>query len=176
VITLGTVALLIAIDLSIYQPHRAQVQQVLANAASAEKHPPQSVLHVIKASHINVGALAARTLVRKFEVSPFHRGMLQWHALNLSWWLCTSLHLSEQEQLTVYLSLAPMGNGIEGFSNASTTIVGVPLGEVTPEQAATLLAVSKSPANLEQPNRLARQAAALLQRARGEPSQETQSK
>jgi membrane peptidoglycan carboxypeptidase len=102
--------------------------------------------------------------------------MLQWHALNLSWWLCTSLHLSEQEQLTVYLSLAPMGNGIEGFSNASTTIVGVPLGEVTPEQAATLLAVSKSPANLEQPNRLARQAAALLQRARGEPSQETQSK
>jgi hypothetical protein len=169
VIALSSVALLIAIDLSIYQPHRAQVQQILADAAPAERNPPQAVLRVIKASSINVGALAARTLVRKFEESPPHRGMLQWHAVNLAWWLCAALHLSEKEQPAVYLSLAPMGKGIEGFSNASTAIVGVPLGKVTLEQAATLLAVSKSPASLEQPDRLARQAAALLQRTHGDP-------
>ena len=57
------------------------------------------------------------------------------------WWALVALHLSDQEQNTLFLSLAPMGVKERGFSAASRAMFGVPLSALSIEQAATLAAI-----------------------------------
>jgi len=60
-----------------------------------------------------------------------------------------------------------MGNNVQGFSKASTAVVGTPLSAVSVEQAARLVTVGKAPSlYLNNPERLTRQSEALAQRAK----------
>ena len=83
------------------------------------------------------------------------------------WGGLVKLHLSESEQTTLFLALSPMGHNVQGFSKASTAVVGVPLSAVSLEQAARLVTVGKAPSiYLNNPERLARHSEALAQRAK----------
>ncbi len=157
-----------AYDVIAFQPRVPDIRRLLAAAAPEEKSPPDSIRRVLRVSypdHFN--SHVAKLLLQELNAAPTGGGMLRWHTTGALWAGLVKLHLSEPEQTTLFLVLSPMGNDVQGFSKASTAVVGVPLSAVSLEQAARLVTVGKAPSiYLNDPERLARQSQALAQRAK----------
>jgi hypothetical protein len=158
-----------AFDFIVFRPHLAEVRAIVANSAPPEQDPPASVVRVVRAARVGVSAQAARLLAVEFETSQPKGGMLRWHVASVAWWACVATHLTQREQLAVFLALSPMGGQAKGFATASRAMLGISLADASVEQAATLFTVAKSPSvylgNIEL---LARHSAALSKRAQGE--------
>lgn len=58
------------------------------------------------------------------------------------------LHCSKREILTLYLNLAPMGGPLEGVETASRAYLGKGAAELSPAEAALLVALPQSPTRL----------------------------
>jgi Transglycosylase len=159
---------LAAFDIAVFQPRMPEIRSFLAQAAPEERSPPPSLLRVVRASHPHhFSGQVARLLVQKLNAYPTEGGMLRWHATGGAWWTMVALHLSEQEQVTLFLALSFMRNGVSGFANAAPKLVGTPLDSVSLEQAARLVVIAKAPTHfLDNPERLARLSAELAARAR----------
>jgi len=157
-----------AYDVVVFQPRVSDIRGLLAAAAPAEKSPPDSIRRVLRASYSDhFGSHVARLLMQELNAEPAGGGMLWWHLSGALWGGLVKLHLSESEQITLFLALSYMGGDVKGFSKASTALVGVPLGAVSVDQAARLVTVGKAPAiYLKSPERLRRQSEALAQRAK----------
>lgn len=135
---------LAAYDLFVFQGHRSDIDQLLARAGPAEQRPPESLARVLRVSPGDrLPVHVARQLLWAIDAAP--RGGPGWHAADLAWWLLCEVHLTEAQRTTLFLSLAPMGGEEPGFERASLRLVGVPLAEVSVEQAAWLVAVAQAP-------------------------------
>ena len=157
-----------AYDVLVFQPRTAEIRRLVAAAAPEEKSPPTSIRRVLRVSYPNqLSAHVARLLLGELETEPTGSSMLWWQAKTAVWTGLVDLHLSESDQTTLFLTLSPMGNGVRGFSKASTVVVGVPLNTVTLEQAARLVTVGRAPSlYLNNSERLMQQSEALAQRAK----------
>ena len=112
----------------------------------------------------------AKQLLLELNGESASGSQIRWHATNLLWWLLAEVHLSEAQRTTLFLSLSYMGNNQRGFERASPNIVGVPLAEVSVDQAATLVTVGKSPAiYLGDRERLAQSSRRLAERSKTKP-------
>jgi hypothetical protein len=169
-VVVATTAVL-AYDLFAFQPHRPDIDKLLAQAGADERAPPESLTRVLQVAYAgNIDDHVARQLAQELLLEPARGNKLRWHGTNLLWSLLIKAHLSKRERDTLFLSLSYMGNGQRGFQQASTSIVGVPLAEVSLSQAATLVTVGKSPASyLANPQRLAQSAGHLAERAASAP-------
>jgi len=175
VLLLAPVIAFAAYDLIEFQPHRAEIQRLIDEAAPAEKSPPAVLRQVVHAAHPDATSSLSGSAVRLLRVRldfasdtrTLHRQMKE-----TLWWALVTLHCSEQEQSTLYLSLSYMGNDTYGFSKAAPALVGVPLADVSLEQAARLVAVTRAPSSyLRNPERWARASEVLLARAKALPPQ-----
>ena len=157
-----------AYDVVVFQPRVSDIRGLLAAAATEEKSPPDSIRRVLRVSYSDhFSPHVARLLMQELHAEPAGGGMLWRHLSGALWAGLVKLHLSEPEQITLFLALSYMGNDVKGFSKASTAVVGVPLSAVSLEQAARLVTVGKAPAiYLKSPERLQRQSEALAQRAK----------
>ncbi len=157
-----------AYDVIAFQSRVTDIRRLLAAAASDEKSPPDSIRRVLRASYPDhFSSHVARLLLQELNAEPSAGSMLWWHMRGALWGGLVTLHLSESEQTTLFLTLSPMGNNVQGFSKASTAVVGTPLSAVSVEQAARLVTVGKAPSlYLNNPERLTRQSEALAQRAK----------
>ena len=158
-----------AYDAFVFQPRVPEIRSLVAKATTDEKFPPNQLQQVIRVAFHEQGlsSYVARLLIRELKAIPAQGGNLRWHLESSVWWALTQIHLSEDERTTLYLELSNMGNAGQGFSAASVAIVGTPLSAVALEQAATLVTVAKGPTYyLGSPERLARQSALLVQRAK----------
>lgn len=158
-------------DLFVFQPYRPDIDKLIARASSAERTPPEPLRRVLRVSYEDrlAGHVAKQLLVELGAASPSET-KLGWHATNGLWWLLSKVHLSEAQRTTLFLSLSYMGNDQRGFERASPGIVGVPLAEVSVEQAARLVTVGKSPQiYLANRHRLAQSAGRLAERAKNAP-------
>jgi hypothetical protein len=157
-----------AYDLIAFQPRMPDIRRLLAQAAPEENAPPESIRKVVRVSYPeHFSSHVARLLLQELNAVPTEGGMLCWHLAGIAWWALVGLHLSEPEQITLFLALSPMGNNMKGFAKASTAVVGVPLSAVSLEQAAHLVTIGKAPSYyLSNPEQLARHSQALVQRAK----------
>jgi hypothetical protein len=163
----GALALAFAsYDLFVFQPYRPDIDKLIARAGASEKSPPESLRRVLRVAYQNrLGSHVASHLLLELDAAP--SSMLGWHATSMLWWLLSEIHLSEAQRTTLFLSLSHMGDDQRGFERASTSIIGVPLAEVSVEQAVTLVTVGKSPAiYLSNRERLAQSAGRLAERAK----------
>lgn len=158
-------AILAAYDLAVFQPRYPAIRHLIETAAPDERTPSPQVSRAIHAlPSLNLSAYVSRLLLQKFDF-PKSESPIRWHLSGALWWALVALHLSENEQLTLLLSLSYMGNSTSGFSAAAQAIFHAPLNSLTLEQAAKLAVISKAPsAYLESPERLARVHAALMSR------------
>jgi hypothetical protein len=144
VLVVAPLLALAAYDLFVFQGHRPDIDKLLGRAGPAEQRPPESLARVLRVSpgdHLT--AHVARQLLWAFDTAP--RGGSGWHAAALAWWLLCEVHLTQAQRTTLFLSLAPMGGEEPGFERAASRLVGVPLAEVSVEQAAWLVAVAQAP-------------------------------
>lgn len=158
-------------DLFVFQPYRPDIDKFIARAGSSEKRPPESLRKVLYASYEDrLAGHVARQLLRELGATSANGSMIGWHATSALWWLLSEVHLSEAQRTTLFLSLSYMGDDQPGFEHASTSIVGVPLAEVSIDQAAMLVTFAKSPASyLANRERLAKGAERLAERAKKTP-------
>ncbi|MCZ8077361.1 MAG: transglycosylase domain-containing protein, partial [Paucibacter sp.] len=158
-------------DLFVFQPYRPDIDKLIARASSSEKKPPEPLRRVLRISYEDRLAWhVAKQLLLELDAASASGSKIGWHATNVLWWLLSQVHLSEAQRTTLFLSLFYMGNDQRGFERASPGIVGVPLAEVSVDQAATLVTVGKSPAAyLANRERLAQSAGRLAERANNGP-------
>lgn len=92
-------------------------------------------------------ALGASTIsqqtVKNLFLSPSRDPLRKWHELILTWGM--ERHLSKRRILDLYLNIAEFGTGIYGVQAASRVYFGVPVSQITVEQAVALAATLPSP-------------------------------
>ena len=71
--------------------------------------------------------------------------MTYWHLKSFLWLQLVRIHLTEQEQLTLYLAQVQTGKDSKGFSYASYALFNKPLSELNVEEAATIAALPYAP-------------------------------
>jgi hypothetical protein len=159
------VVMFAAYDLLVFQPYKADIRHLLDRAAADERAPGPIVVGAARASlSQHISAHTSRLLMDQINAVRSPDRALQGMLHNSLWWALVALHLSDQEQNTLFLSLAHLGAKEAGFSAASRAMFHAPLNALSIEQAATLAAVSKSPYYLKNPERLARARAAIMLR------------
>lgn len=153
---------LAAYDVWVFQPYRPDIDKFIARAGASETQPPVSLQRVLDAAYGDrLSGLVARQVLLELGVTA-GESKLGGHATSALWALLLEVHLSAAQRTTLFLSLSYLGKEQRGFEFASTRIVGVPLAQVSVEQAATLVTVGKAPNSyLTNPDRLAQSARRL---------------
>ena len=168
-VLLAPLLALAAYDVWMFQPQVPTMRRILADADAAEKSPPEALVRALLASHRS-NCADARVLRDLFHPSSEHVSNTRLQFGDEARCLLMRLHFVEADRLTLFLTLTPMGKGVSGFAQASSTWLNVPLGAVSLDQSARLVTISKAPsAYLGNPERLAKSATALVERIRQTP-------
>lgn len=147
----------VAYDLMYFQPHRAHIAALIDDASPQEKEPPPHIVGLLHASLGNGTAVyASRLLIGELRVVPERHSMTQWHLHGVLWWSLTYLHFSEPERVTIILALAPTGHKRRGVAKTAEALYGVALSDLSLEQAATIIALTKVPGYADHPKSLER--------------------
>ena len=135
-----------AYDLVAFQSRHKEIEQILTSATPDERNPTQTLKRLIRiAGHSRTSAISARMLVNYLQIPVIGHGNLGRHATNALWWGLASLHLSEDEQVTLITSRSYMGNNRYGFSAEAQARFGRQLTELNQEEVAILVAISSAP-------------------------------
>lgn len=157
-LTLATPVVAYAVyDFTHFQPQHARIAALINGAAPQEKEPHSQVAELLRVSLANDTAVyASRLLIGELGILPERHSMTQWHLHGMLWWSLVSLHLSESERVTLILALAPTGRDRRGVAKTAEVLYGVPLSELSLEQAATIIALTKVPGYADKPESLER--------------------
>lgn len=160
------IASFLAYDFLVFQPRSSDIQRLIQDAAPEERNPTPLVSRVIRPGITqHLSGQVSRLLLHELNVLPSPSSQSQWHLTGAIWWALVEIHLSDREQMTLFLSLSYMGNNIRGFAAASEAVFKTPLRSLSLEQAATLAAISKfSSSYPDNPGRLARVRDAVVER------------
>ena len=157
---------LFAYDMIAVRPHLAQIESVLAQANPQDASPPEIIRDLIDA---NVGSPTphATRLVTSLVYSGLSQG--QWHVRNALWGVLLPMHFDKSQMYGFYSVLSY--NGIDhGLSNFARREYGKSLGQLSPVQAATVVAITHAPtAYLRDRSRLDRRAKVLLETSQHAP-------
>ena len=164
-IVLIAVLVFTAYDVKSYQSRKDGINSLLLAASQDEINPPPVVTQLVKETvNGKITWQATRLLIEKFGINSNVR-TLQQHANSLIWYSLVSLHLSEQEQMTVFLSQVYTGIEKRGLSAASESMFHKPLSSLSLEQIATLAIITKGPSYYaKKPESLEKARASLLSR------------
>ncbi|MEY4564060.1 MAG: Transglycosylase [Pseudomonadota bacterium] len=162
----GLVVVVLALtlyDLIVFQPRLPDIRALVGRASHDERSPPDTVRRMVRFAHPSLGAPVSRLLVEELAWTGESRLLRQ--VQEALWWGLLTLHVSDEDQLTLFLALAPMGGVNRGFAQAAPDIAGVPLSAVSVEQAARLVTVARSPAVFrDSPELLTRVSKALVEK------------
>ncbi|MCC4591375.1 transglycosylase domain-containing protein [Xanthomonas campestris pv. cannae] len=153
---------LIAYDVLAVRPHLARIRDLLAQANPEDASPPEAIRRLIDA---NVGSPSSQAvrLVTSRVSSDLTQGQSQMR--EALWRLLLPMHFDKSQMYGIYCSLSYNGvdHGLNSFANRE---FGKPLGQLSPMQAATTVAVTHAPTlYLRDRNRLAQRARTLLVRS-----------
>lgn len=139
-------SLFICYDLSAFQSRKGEIAALISQATPDETHLSPQVAHLIRVSTSGTTAtLSARILIDELHVPRAGASMLGWHATNLLWWVYCTIHLSEQERLTLIASRSDMGRWRYGFSAEAVARFQRPLSSLSLAETATLVALADNP-------------------------------
>jgi len=158
-----------AYDAFVFQPHRAEISEILSQAPPEDREPPPKIRRYISASHQTgspPSVSVARILVVRFLPDD---GNIRWHSRNLLWDALVRLHFSQDEIVGLYSTLSYNGHGI-GLSSLSNHLFSKPLSSLNDQEAATVVAYIRAPIfYANHPDLLASRRALLLSRASSGP-------
>jgi hypothetical protein len=154
-----------AYDFASYQPRKSDINNLLLVASQDEKNPQLIVSQFAKETvNGKVSWQATRLIIETLGINNSGT-TLEKHIKSLLWYSLVSIHLTEQEQMTVFLSQAYIGIDKRGFSAASEYIFQKPLSSLSAVEAATLAIITKAPSYYaKHPERLEQSRNELLSR------------
>ena len=161
----ASVLIIAAVDLAIYEPHATEIRAIIAQASPEDRTPPELVQDMVHASEPRgIYWQLARILNYKFGSSRQGPNRL---ISELLWGPLLRMHLSSEEQMSLYCSLIYVGDYGNGLSAASLGLFHKPLSELTRQEAAMVAAYPWGPQYFNRhPNSLRERGNSLLQRSR----------
>lgn len=133
-------------DLFYFQPHRVEITRLIQVATPEESEPPAMIVQLARIStDENLDWLATRLIMDNLNIRHKTESMTYWHIKSFLWLQLVRIHLTEQEQLTLYLAQAHTGKDSKGFSYASYALFNKPLSGLNVEEAATIAALPYAP-------------------------------
>jgi hypothetical protein len=164
-------AVLLAYDHHWVRPQLDAVHTLIAAAAPEDRAPPAQVRALIDASHTSPRAArgrAAALVVRRLGLAE-ESSALGRHTHELLWAVLLPYHLESSDLYGLYASLSPVGTG-HGLNQLAVQQFGLSLSQLTPEQAASVVASTFAPGYLARhPEKLAARRDMLLERTGHEP-------
>jgi hypothetical protein len=157
-------------DLTRYQPHSGEIEQIVASAHPSERSPPA----MLRTLHLtdwqgDLSWSTSRLLIFKLETLAARHRNLAWQRTWFLWRHLVKLHLSEDEQLAIICSTTFLGRGAYGFEAGARTFFQRPLNQLTDAELATLVVRASAPSHWLRPDSaedLAKAASGLLARVR----------
>ena len=133
-------------------PLHMQRAVIVAEDARFYRHKGFDVIAIREAVDYNIEkkriAFGASTIsqqtVKNLFLSPSRDPLRKWHELILTWGM--ELNLKKRRILEIYLNIAEFGPGVYGVEAAAQHYWGVPVSQLSLEQAAELAATLPSPA------------------------------
>jgi hypothetical protein len=157
---------LFAYDTIAVRPHLARIQAVLTQANPEDSSPPQIIRDLIDANAGSPTPHATR-LVTSLVYSDLTQG--QWHVREALWSVLLPMHFDRSQMYGFYSVLSYNGTD-HGLSNFANREYGKSLGQLSPLQAATTVAITRAPtAYLRDRGRLDERAMVLLEMSRHAP-------
>ena len=139
-----------AYDLFYFQPHRAEIETIIASASPEDRAPPPLVAKLIRVSEPKgIDHNLSRILFYHLKVSPALSGNSNRMADELMWRQLIQLHLTEQERLSLFCSLVYSGKNEPGLSAASERLFNKPLSQLSAAETATIVALLQGPSYYE---------------------------
>jgi hypothetical protein len=132
---------IVSYDILYFMPYRSDMKQLLSEANSENRHPPQIIFNLIDISNQNgmaVTASVARNLLTKYTKASQYR-MIVWHANYLLWNWLVRVHLSKEELYAYYCLLSFNGKDY-GANELSGRLFHKPLSKLNEQEAATVIA------------------------------------
>ena len=162
-----------AYDAFAFQPRQAEIAALLGNTPREEMNAAPDLRRLLLVSlNGHTASVAARQLLTDLPVPRVTRGMLGWHVTWALWTVLVALHMSESDQLRIFISTANLGDGYRGFPAASEAIFQRRLSKLSLPELATLVAMSHAPSLYStSPDRLAERRDWLLAKIAGSTSQ-----
>ena len=158
----AAVLMCVTYDFVIYEPYASDIQSIIDHAKPEDRAPPLLVSRLVLASEPEgLEPILARILILRFDQNS-KRSYL---ANRLLWTPLLHVHLSKQEQMTLYCSLIYVGDYGNGLSSVSFGMFHKPLSSLSQAEAATVVAYPSGPRYFERhPKALVQQRDMLLQR------------
>lgn len=162
-------AALLAYDAVVVRPHLAEIHKLVTHPEGYHACPPRIIRDLIHAS-TGPPVWYATRLVTKRAYSDLTQG--GWHVRNTLWGILLQLHLDEDEMYCIVATLAYNGTDV-GLANLARREFGLSLAELSPTQAATVVAITLYPSYfLQNRERLERRARMLLEASANADQQE----
>lgn len=163
-VVLTPILFLALYDLTAFQPHAAAVAAIIADADPENADPPPLVRELLLAAYAGKSGLAA-PVARQLLMDKGHVRMREWHMTFFLWSHLVCLHYSEAEIAAVFAARAYVGAGQYGLNAAALARFAKPLSQLSPEEAAEIIAITWSPPGmLENAAWLERRKKAILTR------------
>lgn len=153
---------LLAYDTIVVRPNLAQIETVLAMVNPADASPPRIIRDLIDANTRSPSRHATRLVISRIYPDSSHG---QWHVREALWSVLLPIHLDKSQMYGLYSSLSY--NGVDqGLSNFARREYGKSLGQLSPIQAATTVAITGAPSMyLKNRLRLDERARLMLERS-----------
>lgn len=132
---------IVSYDILCFLPYRQDMKQLLSDANSENRHPPQMIFRLIDASDENgaeITASVARNLLTRYKEASQYK-MIAWHANYFLWSLLVHFHLSKKEQYAYYCLLSFNGKDY-GANELSNRLFSKPLSKLNEQEAAMIVA------------------------------------
>ena len=155
-------AALLAYDVIAVRPHLAEIKEILATANPQDAAPPVIVRQLIDANAGSPTPYATR-LVTARMCPRVNQGRS--HIRNALWQVLLPIHLGKDGMYGLYATLSYNGKG-HGLSSFAAREYGRSLSQLSPIQAANIVAISHAPSiYFRDRRRLAGRSAVLLARS-----------
>lgn len=148
---IAIVVMLLSVSFAIYdifcfQPHRGEITRLIQVATTEESEPPALIVQLVRASaDENLDWLVTRLIIDNLNISHKPESLVGWHIESFLLLQLVRIHLTEQEQLTLYLAQVHTGKDLKGFSSTAQVIFNKPLSALSPQEAATIAALPHAP-------------------------------
>jgi hypothetical protein len=157
----SAVMALFAYDMIVVRPHLASLEAILAQANPEDASPPKIIRDLIDANAGSPIPYATRLVILRVDSDLNQR---QWLLHSTLWGVLLPMHFDESQMYGLYAVLSY--NGVDdGLSNFAHREYGQSLGQLSPLQAATTVAITSAPTLYHKDrDRLDRRARALLEK------------
>lgn len=146
VIGLLSVLVLVAYDISCFQPRIAEIKSLITSAADEEKNLSVTTMKLLKIEFNGKESVYVSKLVMyQLKLAPELRSNFYRHLISMIWSNLIRFHLSEQEQNIIIAAYSPMGNNIVGFFAAAEARFNKNLASLSPQESATIVALTRAP-------------------------------